>query len=768
MSKLSRVIFAAAFAGGMSASLVAGEYDPPEDVELVNLATKDAGSAIESFMDYSGYPAKNMFDGNTGGESATRWLAYRRESDAPTAYFIYQFNTPTVVNAYRIWVSGSYRGREPFVWKLLGSNDNVTWDELDDVSLPQANNWGSDTSRYFTTDKSAAYSYYKFACTKQGNDANYMQIQEFQMFYVPTLRLGDCELLRGEDGFEVAAQMKVGTASELVAVATKDADPSTAMEFVLGRDVTAGVTVTNKIGALAANKTYVVDVVARDATESVKMSGLGIFYAGSLVVEKIRDADEGSTLPAIVRVSRASAAPYDLNFTYSLSSETAVAGRSYVQPSGAATIAAGAASVDLELVPMLDSTVKGDQIVTFTLNTRACTLVAADQKCDVTISECSYDISTRYVDAAVIGGGQRAGTDWEDAYSSIVDAVTSVNQAGVPATIYVKPGTYETTAQLKLNGAIKIIGWTGVASDVVITNRTAYSSETDSKDNRVIHMNDAVAGVYNVTLGGGGCSRNGSGGSSVYIGANGGVASNCVVSCTRSGSYHNVGAVWMDGEDALVTHTIVRDIEKYNVVDPNWGANKWALGIHAKKGRVENCLVVNARSTCTKTTNAANNSAGGIYAASGVKVVNCTFVDCHGTECGGIYADAGAEIINCVVADSKPWQVIEGVYTKENNVPVAGDADAFVNCATDGDVAINDTCVIGSANTFFTAYSDGNLIPKSGGRLKDAGTTPTGWAKGDGRLDLAGLPRFVGTAVDIGAYELQSAPQPKGTVIIYR
>lgn len=92
MSKLSRVIFAAAFAGGMSASLVAGEYDPPEDVELVNLATKDAGSAIESFMDYSGYPAKNMFDGNTGGESATRWLAYRRESDAPTAYLSVQYS----------------------------------------------------------------------------------------------------------------------------------------------------------------------------------------------------------------------------------------------------------------------------------------------------------------------------------------------------------------------------------------------------------------------------------------------------------------------------------------------------------------------------------------------------------------------------------------------------------------------------------------------------------------------------------------------------
>lgn len=99
--------------------------------------------------------------------------------------------------------------------------------------------------------------------------------------------------------------------------------------------------------------------------------------------------------------------------------------------------------------------------------------------------------------------------------------------------------------------------------------------------------------------------------------------------------------------------------------------------------------------------------------------IEFTFVDCHGTECGGIYAESGAEVVNCVVADSKPWQVIEGEYTKDNNIPVAGDSSAFVNCATDGDTAINDTCVIG-------------------------------------------------TAVDIGAYELQSAPQPRGMVIIYR
>lgn len=451
-----------------------------------------------------------------------------------------------------------------------------------------------------------------------------------------------------------------------------------------------------------------------------------------------------------------------------MSSETAVGGVHYVVPSGLVTIKAGETFANVELVPIYNRSLDYDASVIFTFATKDITFSPSDQSQSVTIVNCPYDITKRYVDATVVGGGQRAGTDWEDAYSSIVDAVNAVNLANLPATIYMKPGTYETTAQLKLNGAIKIVGWSGVASDVVITNRTAYSNEDNSKDNRVIHMDDAGAGIYNVTLGGGGCSRNGSGGSSVYIGANGGVVSNCVVSCTRSGSYHNVGAVWMDGDNALVTHTIVRDIEKYNVVDPNWGANKWALGIHAKKGRVENCLVVNARSTCTKTTNAANNSAGGIYAASGVKVVNCTFVDCHGTECGGIYADAGAEIINCVVADSKPWQVIEGVYTKENNVPVAGDADAFVNCATDGDVAISASCVIGTANMFFTSYSDGNLIPKSGGQLQDAGATPTGWAKGDGRLDLAGLPRYIGTAVDIGAYELQVAPQPKGTVIIYR
>lgn len=748
----------------------AGDYDPPEGVELVNLSTQTAGSVTESFKDYGGYPASNMFDGNTGIESATRWLAYRRESDAPTAYFVYQFNTPTVVNAYRIWTSSSYQGREPNTWKFFGVNDDETMEELDSRELPQSSkkNWGTELARYFEFDNKKAFRSYKFACTKQESDASLMQIQEFQMFYVPAMRFGDCEVLHGEDGFEVAAQMQVGSVTQIVAVATKNADPNTAVELEIAKDVVEGVVVTNRIGALDADTTYCIDVVARDEVEAARKNAIGIVYAGTLVVEKLRDTDEGSNLPAVVRVSRAAADPYELPFTYSVSSTTAVAGRSYVAPSGVAAIPAGAAYVDLELNPIYDATVTTDQIVTYAVNAYSNTLAPGEQLCDVTIAECAYDVSKRYVDWAVYGGGRRAGTDWDDAYSNIVDAVNAANLANVDCTIYIKPGTYKTTAQLDLNGAVRLVGFSGDSSDVIITNKIPYSNQSVSANNRVVKMNDAGAGVYNVTLAGAGCSGHGA---SVYIGANGGTVSNCVMGTTANNYYCEVSAVYLGGPNALATHCVVKDVRKTNN-DVFWNLSQYGLGIHVVKGTVENCLVKNVWGTSLTGANqngnydfSATNSVGGVYlAGEGAVARNCTVVNCKATKAGGIYAQPGSIVENCVVADCRHYKL----YAKEKDEAVdawCGSSSAFANCAADGEAAINETCVIGTANTFFEGYSTGDLTPKAGGPIHNAGATPEGWGKNDGRLDLAGRIRFVGSRVDIGAYELQGTA---GMLIIIR
>lgn len=62
----------------------------------------------------------------------------------------------------------------------------------------------------------------------------------------------------------------------------------------------------------------------------------------------------------------------------------------------------------------------------------------------------------------------------------------------------------------------------------------------------------------------------------------------------------------------------------------------------------------------------------------------------------------------------------------------------------------------------FKDYANGDYRPAEGGALVDSGVTPTGRDK---LTDLAGKKRVVGSAIDIGAYELQGKV---GVKIVFR
>lgn len=94
----------------------------------------------------------------------------------------------------------------------------------------------------------------------------------------------------------------------------------------------------------------------------------------------------------------------------------------------------------------------------------------------------------------------------------------------------------------------------------------------------------------------------------------------------------------------------------------------------------------------------------------------------------------------------------------------AKDKRCAVNCAADVEIAEGVDCLL-VTSAAFKDYANGDYTPAAGGALVDAGATPTGWDK---LTDLAGKKRVVGSAIDIGAYELQAPSQPKGVLIIYR
>ena len=61
--------------------------------------------------------------------------------------------------------------------------------------------------------------------------------------------------------------------------------------------------------------------------------------------------------------------------------------------------------------------------------------------------------------------------------------------------------------------------------------------------------------------------------------------------------------------------------------------------------------------------------------------------------------------------------------------------------------------VVGTAESFFKDYANGDYTPKAGGPLYNAGANYEGMAS----VDLAGNPRKVGSKIDIGCYEARSS-----------
>ena len=725
----------------------------PEGVTLVDLTTPTSGSVVADSRPYGGYPAKNAFDGNTSG-TATRWLAYK-PTNTESTFITYKFNAATLVNAYRIW--GGSGPRDFKDWTFEGSDDGTTWTVLD--TQTGESNWNKNNSsvRLYRFKNKKAYLYYKFNCTANNGD-NLTQTYEMEFYCISSLALGDCSATHEPGGaFTVRATLAKDAATIVTATATNDGESGPFATATIGTDVAEGSTVSGTLAGLPVDKTYILAVTAENDEEATSTT-LGAYYSGVLTVEKVQNAEEATTQPAVIRITRAVADPYTLTVAYTVASEGAQAGVNYIEPAGTVTIAAGETSADIEIVPIYNPEFAGDATLTVTLATAAHTYAPADQVVTATLVKSPYDIRTRYVDATVVGGGQRAGTDWEDAYASVKAAVDAVNAAGIPATIYVKTGRYESAAQLKLNGAVKIVGWTGNPADVTIHNTTAYQSEAGSADNRVLYLDDSEAGVYNVTLSGAGCSKHGA---SAYIGTNGGTVSNCVLGATANNYYHSVSAVYLGGENALVTHSVVQNVRKTNN-DVFWSGAQYGLGVHVQKGRLENCLVRDVKGTSLTGANqsgnyeySATNSVGGVYlAGTGAIARNCTIVDCQATKAGGIYAESGSVAENCVVAECYHYKRYANVGNKEID-PFTGSASALVNCVSDADHTTDE---------LFVDYANGDLAPKVGGPLHNAvsdypSTWPTVY------VDLAGLPRKVGKKLDIGAFEQQKVA---GLVIIIK
>lgn len=193
-----------------------------------------------------------------------------------------------------------------------------------------------------------------------------------ELIYVAAGDLPAIERVQAEyESGDLKLAITLGTtaATTLGVVATADGETQVRTEVPGSYSPEATHTVT--ASGLAADTTYRVSALAGNAEGEVVLA-VGNVYHGQPSLAKIADIEELDLKPGQVRISRRDASPYPVTVKYAVSSETAVAGRSYVVPSGTIEIPAHEMSAILEIRPLFDNDLTEDATLTVTVLDGAC------------------------------------------------------------------------------------------------------------------------------------------------------------------------------------------------------------------------------------------------------------------------------------------------------------------------------------------------------------------------------------------------------------
>ena len=150
-------------------------------ITYVDLTTDGAGTASSTNAAYSGYSMPGCFD-NSWADSADRGMC-GYTTTYPAMYVDYAFNTATTVNAYSVRNAGTggsnQTTRAPNTWTFEGSDDGVTWTQLD--ARTNETGWASAEIRLYKFVNTHAYTQYRYSCTVI-NGGNCFQVHEIEFY----------------------------------------------------------------------------------------------------------------------------------------------------------------------------------------------------------------------------------------------------------------------------------------------------------------------------------------------------------------------------------------------------------------------------------------------------------------------------------------------------------------------------------------------------------------------------------------------------------
>ena len=356
-NRKSGLILAAFIACALALPEARAAYTTSVPSDLVNLT--GSGTASTTGNIYSNEGPATAFDGKTG---ATR-VIWNQKADID---LVYEFPSPTRVNAFRIWRSSQYE-RHPKTFRFEGLDDAGVWQRLDgDENLDKDTDWKPVSYRYYQFANPDHFTKYRlFIEANCGNQ--YTEFLELEMFCVddgtPTIASHSITA-NSATSFNVSVTMgdHAATAVNLNAV-----DPSESIAAVVGLGaVAANTSAIGTLQDLPAGATYQLRIDATDGTLADK-NPVDTLYTGAFTLSDVVNAQEAGCVPGSVTVSRAAADPFPLTVNYSFASSDAVEGQTYAAPTGYVVIPADARSAVIEVTPLVDMSVQSDTTITVSL-----------------------------------------------------------------------------------------------------------------------------------------------------------------------------------------------------------------------------------------------------------------------------------------------------------------------------------------------------------------------------------------------------------------
>ena len=713
----------------------AEEVTLPEGYVPVNLVTNVGGFAssdTKCLNNDNGYGVAKAFDKKCYADNS-RWIGHG--STFPQRA-VWTFPDPTIVDTVRIY-NANYDGanQSPSDFTIAGSNDGSDWTTLDTES--GVTDWSAGMFQTFQFVNRTPYLKYRLEVTGvQGGKR--MTITEIELYRVnqasfDVVPSGSPTV--GIDSFSTDWILAVeeGSTADVGLVWSSDESFATATTNSLGAGLAAG-TRKATITGLEPETKYRWKIFATNATDSAETATASFKTTGAPVFGTCSATASGNA--AAFSVSLAEAALGDTLST-TVSVHYGTDGESWTalplgSSAAAATMTGSLEGLDYgttyQWFALATATMEGGRVLSTSTATNSFTaLWSGDMFVDAAAENATEPFSTPETAAKTIAAALALATDG--------------------AKIHVAPGRYAISTPLSLTKAIELVGDNADPSRVVVSNTAGVHYYNQNQ--RCIRLNHADAVVSGITFENG---KDYGDGGNVLIDTNGGMVTNCILSggFTREGK-SSAGANAAIKGPGLVTHCKIFGGDQNNCSDCDRVSSVYLEHANA---RIENCLVRGFQGSTVS--HQPTVGCAGIVVNKGA-AVNCTVADCtspYTTDSGfaGILVWANGVATNCV-----------SVSNVDSNGTVRAFAPSQVSrtshCAFDaiaGETTIPEgmpNAVVGTAESFFKDYANGDYTPKAGGPLVNRGANYEGMAS----VDLEGRPRLVGRNVDIGCYEARSS-----------